>query len=136
MWSGRIRLQDQKKKPAHDETFDRLRCFLLDVNDLRNYCNMVWKQVAPVGNLSYVTASFVTYMAVQMLKQMEYTLVTDFPFLDHSYARLYNTILRYRFRRHSLPRESRARFRLQTVLQEGKNPYGNLGFGVCMPDAG
>jgi len=56
---------------------------------------MVWKQVAPVGNLSYVTASFVTYMAVQMLKQMEYTLVTDFPFLDHPYARLYNTILSF-----------------------------------------
>lgn len=88
-----------KKKPAHDETFDRLRCFLLDVNDLRKYCNMVWKQVAPAGNLSYVTASFVTNMAVQMVKQLEYTLVTDFPSLkdiDQAYARLYSAILRYR----------------------------------------
>ena len=33
----RIRLQDQKKKLAHDETFNRLRCFLLNVNDLHKY---------------------------------------------------------------------------------------------------
>jgi hypothetical protein len=89
----------KKTQPAtHDETFDRLRCFLLDVNDLRKYCNMIWNQVAPAGNLSYITASFVTNMAVQMVKQMEYTLVTDFPSLkniDQAYARLYNAIRRY-----------------------------------------
>lgn len=88
----------KKTQPAPDETFDRLRCFLLDVNDLRKYCNMVWKQVAPAGNLSYITASFVTNMAVQMVKQMEYTLVTDFPALkniDQAYARLYSAILQY-----------------------------------------
>jgi len=88
----------KKKKPAHDENFDRLRCFLLDVNDLRKYCNMVWKQVAPAGNLSHVAASFVTNMAVQIVKQMEYTLGSDFPSLkdiDHAYALLYNAILRY-----------------------------------------
>ncbi|KIM46901.1 hypothetical protein M413DRAFT_440469 [Hebeloma cylindrosporum] len=90
----------KKKKPAaHDETFDRLRCFVFDVNQLRKYCNMIWKQVAPAGNLSYITASFVTNMAVQMVKQMEYALVTDFPSLKnihHAYALLHDAIDRYR----------------------------------------
>ena len=56
---------------------------LFPVVGLRQYCNMVWKQVAPARNLNYVTASFVANMAVQTVKQMEYALVTDFPSPKH-----------------------------------------------------
>lgn len=59
---------------------------------------MVWNQVAPAGNLSHMAASFLTNVVVQMVKQMEYTLVSDFPSLtdiDHAYTLLYNVILRY-----------------------------------------
>jgi hypothetical protein len=45
-----------------------------------------------------MAASFLTNVVVQMVKQMEYTLVSDFPSLtdiDHAYTLLYNVILRY-----------------------------------------
>jgi hypothetical protein len=38
----------EKKKPAHDETFDRLRCFLLDVNDLRKIATWSGTRLLPL----------------------------------------------------------------------------------------
>jgi len=84
---GRVRLQD---KLAYDESFD--------VNDLRKYRNMVWNQVAPAGNLNYVTVSFVANMAIQSYSNVEASgirLAYNFPSLkniNQAHARLYKCI--------------------------------------------
>ncbi|TFK34445.1 hypothetical protein BDQ12DRAFT_738188 [Crucibulum laeve] len=78
-----------------DEEFLALKDFLLDIWQLRDYCAKLWKDVAPAGNTSHMTASFVTNHAVQMVKQMEYDLVAEFPALedvDEGYRKIFENI--------------------------------------------
>ncbi|KAF8960307.1 hypothetical protein BDZ97DRAFT_1922220 [Flammula alnicola] len=87
--------KSKKSKPAQDDTFEALRCFLLDVHNMRKYCNQVWKSVVPEGNTSHIAASFVTNKAVQLIKQMEYALLADFPALKdmhHAFEMLLEVI--------------------------------------------
>ncbi|KAF8889671.1 hypothetical protein BD779DRAFT_1469741 [Infundibulicybe gibba] len=56
-----------------------LTCFLSDVSHLNTFCTSVWNSVEPQGKTSRITASFTTNHAVQIVRQLEYDLVQDFP---------------------------------------------------------
>ncbi|CAA7264299.1 unnamed protein product [Cyclocybe aegerita] len=74
--------QGKKVKQVRDESREAQKCFLMDVNNIRKYCNQIWRTVVPIGTTSYVAASFVTNRAVQLVKQLEYDLVAEFPVLE------------------------------------------------------
>ncbi|KAF9484994.1 hypothetical protein BDN70DRAFT_704585 [Pholiota conissans] len=60
---------------------DALRCFLVDLWDIRRYCDDIWLSVVPVGKTSHLAASFITNKAVAMVEEMEYNLLANFPML-------------------------------------------------------
>ncbi|KAF8174104.1 hypothetical protein BJ912DRAFT_991180 [Pholiota molesta] len=76
-----VECKSKKAAPTQADAFDALECFLLDVYAMRRYCNEIWKSVVPAGNTSHIAASFVTNKAVQLVKEMEYALLADFPAL-------------------------------------------------------
>ncbi|KAF9470493.1 hypothetical protein BDN70DRAFT_998916 [Pholiota conissans] len=86
----------KKSSTTLADSLDALKCFLVDVYAMRRYCNDVWKSVAPAGKTSHIAASFVTNKAVQLVKEMEYALVADFPVLkdmEKCYEYLHEVIM-------------------------------------------
>ncbi|KDR80062.1 hypothetical protein GALMADRAFT_242282 [Galerina marginata CBS 339.88] len=76
-----VESKSKKQKSEENDSFEALRCFLLDVHHMRQFCQQIWRSVIPAGNVTYIAASFVTNKAVQLVKEMEYALIADFPSL-------------------------------------------------------
>lgn len=88
-----VESKSKKSAPTQADAFDALECFLVDVYGMRRYCNEVWKSVVPAGKTSRIAASFVTNKAVQLVKEMEYALLADFPALKDM-EKCYDHLLR------------------------------------------
>jgi len=61
-----------RKASREAEVLFAVLCFFQDVGRLREHCNNIWKSVKPAGDISRVTAAFVTSEAVNVVKQLEY----------------------------------------------------------------
>ncbi|RDB29985.1 hypothetical protein Hypma_014119 [Hypsizygus marmoreus] len=73
-------LKTTKVQKVEEEASFALECFVLDIHRIRKYCNSIWATVMPgIGNMSRITASFVTNHAVNMVKQLERDFLGDFP---------------------------------------------------------
>ncbi|KAF8540596.1 hypothetical protein BDD12DRAFT_17135 [Trichophaea hybrida] len=61
-----------RKASREAEVLFAVLCFFQDLGRLRDHCNKLWKSVKPAGDISRITAGFVTSEAVNVVKQLEY----------------------------------------------------------------
>ena len=61
-----------KKATRDDDLLFAIMCFFTDLNRLRTYSENLWKNVEPLGNVSRITAAFVSNEAVNVARNLEF----------------------------------------------------------------